>query len=60
MHVIYQDGRGGEFTEPLHLIHLNAGWHVVTRGYICRVENEAEGKSLMTALQPLTGSLPPD
>ncbi len=51
MHVLYAAGLSLRQDGPVRLIQLNAVWHVVARGYLCRVADVHEGRLVIALLQ---------
>lgn len=51
MQVLYTDGHSMRQGGPICLILLNKIWHVVARGYLCRVADVEEGRLVIAALR---------
>ena len=51
MQILYHDKDAGRPGESFHLVHLHSGWHVVAKGYLCRVADVEEGRRVMATLQ---------
>lgn len=58
MRILYSDDHSIQQGGPICLILLNDVWHVVARGYLCRVETEEEGRQVGTALKTRQEGLP--
>ena len=51
MQILYHDKDAGRPGESFHLVLLRCGWHVVAKGYLCRVADAEEGWRVMATLQ---------
>jgi hypothetical protein len=51
MYIIYDDKSEKRPGDSFRLIWLNSGWHVVARGYLCRVVDQQEGHQHIEELQ---------
>jgi hypothetical protein len=56
MQIIYDDRNANRSGDAFRLILLNNVWHVVARGYLCRVTDQEEGRQVIAKLK---GSRPP-
>ena len=50
MRILYDDSQVRHPGESFRLIFLQNGWHVVAKGYLCRVTNQEEGRRLIDSL----------
>jgi hypothetical protein len=51
MQVLYADGHSMHQGGPVGLVMLNGIWHVVARGYLCRVTDQEEGRQVIAGLK---------
>lgn len=51
MQILYFDKHASRPGDSFRLILLHSGWHVVARGYLCRVADAEEGRRIMATLQ---------
>jgi hypothetical protein len=51
MQILYFDTHATRPNDSFRLILLHSGWHVVAKGYLCRVHDEEEGRRVITAFQ---------
>lgn len=51
MQILYHDKDARRPGESFHLVLLRCGWHVVAKGYLCRVADAEEGWRVMATLQ---------
>jgi hypothetical protein len=51
MNVLYNDKTALEPGDPIYLIHLHSGWHVIAKGYLCRVADIEEGRQVVATLK---------
>jgi hypothetical protein len=51
MQIIYDDKHVNRSGDSFRLILLNSGWHVVGKGYLCRVADSAEGREMIVKLK---------
>lgn len=51
MQILYHDQGSSGRSDSFHLILLHSGWYVVGKGYLCRVDDEEEGLSVMGELR---------
>jgi len=47
MQIIYDDKNVERPGDSFRLVLLNSGWHVVARGFLCRVADEREGRHVI-------------
>ena len=47
MQIIYDDKNADRSGDSFRLVLLNSGWHVVARGFLCRVADEQEGRHVI-------------
>jgi hypothetical protein len=50
MRILYDDRQVRRPGDPFRLILLQNGWHVVAKGYLCRVTDQEEGRRLIERL----------
>jgi len=50
MQILYFDTHAARPNDSFRLILLHSGWHVVAKGYLCRVHDEEEGRRVIVAL----------
>jgi len=51
MEIIYDDRNSERTCDSFRLILLYSGWHVVARGYLCRVSDQNEGRRIIDGLK---------
>jgi hypothetical protein len=56
MQIIYDDKNANRAWDSFRMILLNNVWHVVAKGYLCRVTDQEEGRRVMEAMQSVQGS----
>ena len=50
MHIIYDDDDTTRSGDSFCLVLLNSGWHVVAKGYLCRVDDDEEGRQVIAEM----------
>lgn len=51
MQIIYDDRNESRSGDSFRLVLLKSGWHVVAKGYLCRVADEEEGQRMLAGLR---------
>ena len=51
MQIIYDDKDAARSGDSFRLVLLNSGWHVVAKGYLCRVDDEEEGQRVIDEIR---------
>jgi hypothetical protein len=62
MNVLYNDKTALAPDDPIYLILLHRGWHVIANGYLCQVADIEEGRQVVAKLKAVqqTGATPND